>query len=207
MPVTPSGDAVPPGKLRSVITYLEMHAPPWRDAAGDGGPPALQPPAPGIRVEHVTSVSVPFYRSLYNAVGEAWLWWERRVMSDADLAAILSDPAVEVRVLRAGDAVAGYAELDRRRAGEVEIAYFGLTPAFIGRGVGRYFMAATLRAAWARETKRVWVHTCTEDHPGALAFYRRCGFRAYRSDAVLIDDPRLSGLFPPAAVCHPAGNS
>lgn len=192
MPVTSSGDAAPPGKLRSVVTYLEMHAPPW----GDGAPPDIQPPAPDIRLELISNVTVPFYRSLYNAVGEAWLWWERRVMSDADLAAILSDPAVEVRVLRAGDAVAGYLELDRRRVGDVEVAYFGLTPAFIGRGLGRYLMDATLRAAWAKGTKRVWVHTCTEDHPGALAFYRRAGFRAYRTDEVLIDHPRLSGRFP-----------
>jgi GNAT superfamily N-acetyltransferase len=186
MPVAPSESATPPGKLRSVITYLEMLAPPW----GEGPPPDVRPPAPGIRVEVLSNPPVSDYRSLYDAVGEAWLWWERRVMSDADLAAVLSDPAVEVRVLRAGDAVSGYSELDRRRAGEVEIAYFGLTPAFIGGGLGRYLMEATLRAAWAGETERVWVHTCTEDHPKALAFYQRAGFRAYRAEAVLIDDPR-----------------
>ncbi len=186
MPVAPSGPAIPPGKLRSIITYLEMLAPPW----GEGVPPNIAPPAPGIRLELLSNPSVADYRSLYDAVGEAWLWWERRVMSDADLAAILSDPAVEVQVLRAGDAVAGYSELDRRRAGEVEIAYFGLTPAFIGGGLGRYLMEATLRAAWTGEAKRVWVHTCTEDHPKALAFYRRAGFRAYHAEAVLIDGPR-----------------
>lgn len=186
MPVAPPESAIPPGKLRSVITYLEMRAPPW----GEGPPPDVQPPAPGIQLELLCKPPVADYRSLYDAVGEAWLWWERRVMSDADLAAILSDPAVEVRVLRAGDAVAGYSELDRRRDGEVEIAYFGLTPAFIGGGLGQYLMEATLRAAWTGEAKRVWVHTCTEDHPKALAFYRRAGFRAYHTEAVLIDDPR-----------------
>jgi len=191
MPVVPSVPTIPPGKLRSVITHLEMRAPPW----GDGMPPANLPPASDIRIELASNVSVPFYRSLYNAVGEAWLWWERRVMSDAALSAILSDPAVEIRVLHAGDTVAGYSELDRRRAGDVEVAYFGLTPAFIGRGLGRYLMDVTLRAAWAKETKRVSVHTCTEDHPGALAFYRRAGFCAYRTEAVLIDDPRTGGYF------------
>ena len=117
-------------------------------------------------------------------------------MTDADLAAILSEPGVEIRVLRKGNAVAGYSELDRRRAGEVEIAYFGLKPAFIGLGLGHYLMEHTLRAAWATAPKRVWVHTCTEDHPGALAFYARAGFRAYRAQEVLIDDPRISGRLP-----------
>lgn len=192
----PSGPARSPGKLRSVITYLEMRAPPW----GDGAPPDVEPLAPPLRLDLASEATVPFYRSLYNAVGEAWLWWERRLMSDVDLAAILSDPAVEVRVLRVGDVVAGYSELDRRRSGEVEIAYFGLTPEFIGSGLGRILMAATLRVAWTQAAKRVWVHTCTEDHPGALAFYRRAGFDVYRTEEVLIDDPRHSGLFPPRAV-------
>lgn len=191
MPVAPSGFEIPEGKLRSVITYLEMRTPPW----GDGAPPEIQPPAPDIHVEWVPDMTVPFYRSLYDAVGEAWLWWERCLMSDAELAAILADPAVEVGVLRAGTALAGYAELDRRRTGEVEIAYLGLTPPFIGRGLGRYLMGATLRAAWAQAVTRVWLHTCTEDHPGALAFYRRAGFCAYRTEAVLIDDPRTAGSF------------
>lgn len=191
MPVAPPGPPTPAGKLRSVVTYLEMNAPPW----GDGAPPDIRPPVPDIRLDRVADMAVPVYRSLYDAVGAAWLWWERRRMSDADLAAILGDPAVEVAVLRAGGAMAGYAELDRRRAGEVEIAYFGLTPAFIGRGFGRYLMAATLRAAWTPAVTRVWLHTCTEDHPGALAFYQRSGFYAYRAETVLIDDPRDSRRF------------
>ncbi len=103
-------------------------------------------------------------------------------------------------VLRAGAAPAGYVELDRRRAGEVEIAYFGLTPAFIGRGLGRYLMAAALHAAWGHAARdqtvmRVWLHTCTEDHAGALAFYRRAGFGIYRSDTIDIDDPRAAARF------------
>ena len=195
MPLGPAGPEAPPpappppGKLRSVITYLDMRAPPW----GEGAPPDVPAPSPGIRLELASDVTVPAYRSLYEAVGEAWLWWERRLMSDADLAAILADPAVEVRVLYADGAVAGYSELDRSRAGEVEIVYFGLTPGFIGRGLGGYLMRATLRAAWAGGTTRVWLHTCTEDHPAALAFYGRCGFRAYRTETVTIDDPRLAG--------------
>jgi len=191
MPVAPSGSEIPEGKLRSVITCLEMRAPPW----GDRAPPHIQPPAPDIHLEWVSDVTVPLYRSLYNAVGEAWLWWERRQMSDADLAAIVADPAVDIGVLRAGSVLAGYTELDRRRAGEAEIAYLGLTPPFIGRGCGGYLMGAALRAAWSRAPTRVWLHTCTEDHPGALAFYRRAGFCAYRTEAVLIDDPRTGGYF------------
>ena len=84
----------------------------------------------------------------------------------------------------------------------MEIAYFGIVPEMLGQGLGRVLMDATLRAAWSAGTERVWLHTCTEDHPGALAFYERMGFRRTRSEAVWIDDPRLAGILPHAASPH-----
>jgi GNAT superfamily N-acetyltransferase len=185
MPV--GGDpTLPPGKLRQVVTFMEMTEPPW----GQGPPPANPSPRADVSVDSVGEVSLDDYRALHRVIGEPWLWWERRVMPEAALRAVLEKPGLEIRLLSVGNATAGFSELDRGRAGEVELVYFGLAPAFIGAGLGRYLLQETLAAAWASRPRRVWLHTCDHDHPKALVFYRRAGFRPYRIEEVVIDDPR-----------------
>jgi GNAT superfamily N-acetyltransferase len=189
---------MPPGKLRQVVTFMEMTEPPW----GQGSPPANPLPRADVSVALIGEVSLDDYRSLHRVIGEPWLWWERRVMPDAALRAVLAKPGLEIRLLCVGNENAGFSELDRGRAGEVELAYFGLAPAFIGAGLGRYLVQETLAAAWASRPRRVWLHTCDHDHPQAVAFYRRTGFRPYRMEEVVIDDPRGLGLLPVDAAPH-----
>lgn len=173
---------IPPGKLRVVVTRLEMtHRPRL---------PAPPPPALKLAVLRVNSISVPFYRFLYNTVGAPWLWYERRRMSDDRLAAIVQHPEVDVYVLYAGGEPAGYAELDRRRMPDIELAYFGLMPAFIGRRLGPWFLHWVVDTAWAHSPERLWVPTCNLDHPKAITTYQRAGFVPFRQDAKLITDPR-----------------
>jgi len=89
---------------------------------------------------------------------------------------------------------AGYAELDRRQPLEVELAYFGLMPEFIGRGLGGFMLNWTVHRAWSSEPRRVWLHTCTLDHPQALAVYQKAGFEIYQREQKFEDDPRALGL-------------
>ncbi len=100
-------------------------------------------------------------------------------MPDEQLQAILRDDRVEVFVLSVAGELAGYSELDRRVESDIELAYFGLFPNFIGQGLGRFLLDWTLRTAWSRRPRRVWVHTCDLDHPAALPTYLKAGFRAY----------------------------
>lgn len=180
----------PAGQLKMVLTFLEMRAPP---AAASVHPPIGHKVAL-LRAERPT---LSFYRYLYNTVGEKWLWYERRMLDDAALGAIIHDPKVEILVLYVDGVPAGYGELDRRLADEVELALFGLVPDFIGRGFGRYFMAAAVDAAWRGGPSRVWLHSCNFDHPKALQAYQRAGFVPYKQDVQMIDDPRRTGLIPP----------
>lgn len=192
-----------PGRIRSVITYLEMTAPPGVAAGHQStGRPAAKPSSADVWVELRRRVSPAFYRTFYRRIGESWLWWERLQLDDVALAGLLMDPGIEIRLLQRGPEILGYSELDRRDPDDVELAYFGLIPDAIGKGFGRFLMNETLKAAWSRGPRRVWLHTCSEDHPCALAFYRTAGFRSYRVEEVLIDDPRHAGLLPPAAAPH-----
>lgn len=182
-----SGDniEVPAGKLALVVTYLEMTKQPT-----DPGPPV---PALKLALFRAENPTVAFYRFLYDTVGGPWQWYERRRMDDDELAAIVQDPAVEIYVLYVSGVPAGYSELDLRKMPDIEVAYFGLMPEFIGRGLGTYLLRWTIDQAWTREPKRLWVHTCNLDHPRSLGLYQRAGFTPYGQEASVIDDPRLDG--------------
>jgi len=174
--------------LSDTITYLEMTAKPRR--------PAGPAPAAKLALMRVENCPVSFYRYLYNAVGEPWLWFERRLWSDRRLAGHLARDDIDISVLHVGGVPAGYFELERAETGDTELSYFGLVPEFIGQGLGGYFLRAALDAAWVGSTQRVWVHTSTYDHPRALGNYQRAGFRVYQRRSVVFDDPRLTGVLP-----------
>jgi GNAT superfamily N-acetyltransferase len=173
-----------PAELDVTITYLQMLE---RPARGPAQPPRLTEKIALMRAERPT---VGFYRYLYNAVGGAWLWYERNQLSDEELAAIVEDERVDVCVLYYGGTPAGYAELDFRQEGEVELAYFGLMPEFIGMGLGQYLLEWAVDTAWERNPGRLWVHTCTLDHPAALPLYQKAGFAPYDQEIIHIKDPR-----------------
>ena len=168
--------------LEIVITHLEMTQRPRL--------PAPPPPALKLAVLRPSTISVPFYRYLYDTVGGPWVWYERRRWSDEELRAVVQHPDVDVYVLYADGEPAGYAELDRRAAKDVELAYFGLLPAFIGRRLGAWFLHWVVDAAWAREPRRLWVHTCNLDHPRAITHYQRAGFAPFKQERKLVQDPR-----------------
>ena len=175
-------DGVGASGMRTVlvtVTYLEMTS------------PGRRPPAPGwpdpVTVRRAERPPVSFYRHLYDAVGADWNWYERRRLSDDALAAIVHDDAVEVHVLHVRGVPAGYVELDRRVEDEVEIAYFGLMPDYVGRGLGPALLGWALDLAWSYRPRRVWLHTCSLDHPKALAVYRRAGFEVYDREVVAVE--------------------
>jgi GNAT superfamily N-acetyltransferase len=178
----------PPGKLSDIVTYLEMTARPVR--------PPVPVPAGKLALMRAERCTVPFYRFLYGTVGAPWLWFERMTWSEEKLAALIEKPEVEIFVLYVGGVPAGYCELDRSEPADVELAYFGLMPEFIGRGYGAYLLREAVDAAWQHNPKRVWVHTCTYDHPRALGVYQRAGFVVYRREPVIFDDPRVTGALP-----------
>jgi GNAT superfamily N-acetyltransferase len=177
-----------PGKIASVVTYLEMTARPT---------PRPLPAVPGLSLRRVERPDVAWYRDLYRRVGADWLWFSRLVMPDDEVQAAISDPRVEICALAHEGRDEGLLELDLCEPPDVELAYFGLTQAMVGRGAGRWLMAHAIELAWRHTTRRFWVHTCSLDHPSALGFYLRSGFRAYKRAVEVADDPRLIGLAPP----------
>jgi GNAT superfamily N-acetyltransferase len=181
-----SYEAVPDGELAAVVTYLEMRAPPKDEI-----------PTSPLSLRRMERPEPAAYRELFRLVGGPWLWFSRLAMSDGDLAAIVRHPAVELFAVEddSGRAV-GMLELDFREAGECELAFIGLIPELSGRGHGRWLLAEAARRAWREGVRRVHVHTCSLDHPAALAAYRRAGFVPYKRAIERFPDPRLLGFVP-----------
>ena len=177
--------------LEDTITYLEMLERP----AGRRVPAPLDKLAL-MRAEDCT---VSFYRYLYDTVGEPWLWFERRIIDDVDLASQIHRPSIEIFVLYVRGAPAGFFELDTAALRETKLCYFGLIPDFIGRRVGPYLLQAAIDRAWSRPIDRMWLHTSTFDHPKALGVYQRAGFGVYARRQVLFEDPREHGILPRTA--------
>lgn len=174
--------------LATIVTTLEMTA----------RPPLRPSPASRLRLVRWEAPAPDKYRALFRRVGSPWLWFSRLVLTDAALTAIIHDPRIAVyAVIDPAGIEVGMVELDHRQAAACEIAYFGLIPELAGQGHGRWLMAEATARAWTKGVARVWLHTCTLDHPSALSFYRAQGFTAVKRTIETFPDPRASGILPP----------
>ena len=151
---------VPVGEV--VTTYLELT-----------DPAAIRPARRFATVRRVDPPDGQVNRAFYDAVGRDHGWTDHRGRDDAWWQSHAE--AVETWVLMDD---AGYYELHPVGT-DVEIAYFGLLPAFQGRGLGGALLEHALRRSFELGA-RVWVHTCTLDGPHALANYRARGLVPYR---------------------------
>jgi GNAT superfamily N-acetyltransferase len=186
---------LPPGKIANVVTYLEMLAPP---------PHREGPARPDLVFRRIPQPDTGWYRATIQLIGEEWLWFSPLVMPEAKLAALLRDPLREVHALERNGETVGIGEIDRRIEGEAEISFFGVAASEFGTGAARTLMNRTLETAFRNGARRVWLHTCTFDHPAAVPFYLKSGFKPFKFAIEVTDDPRLSGRLPETAGAHVA---
>ena len=189
-------EAAPPGKLRTVVTYLAMETPPE-----DVRPPA---PLPGIAIRRRRAMPAADYLRLYHAIGDDWLWWSRLLWDEATLAAHLAAEETEVYVAEADGEEIGLIELDLRPAPDIELRYFGVIPSRIGTGLGGWLLAHATRgcrvappaAAHDPQHLRLWTTPVRSPSIG------KHGFAVTHSEVEIVDDPRLVGLLPRDAGPH-----
>lgn len=181
-----SYEPLPDDELATIVTFLEMTA-----------RPAVEVPPSTLDLQPIREPEPERYRALFRLVGAPWLWFSRLALDDEALLAILRDPKVELFVALDGNGRdVGMLELDFREAGQCELAFVGLVPDLAGLGHGRWLLAEALARAWRDGVTRVHVHTCTLDHPAALAAYRRAGFVPYKRAVERFPDPRLAEILP-----------
>ncbi|MEL6217578.1 MAG: GNAT family N-acetyltransferase [Pseudomonadota bacterium] len=167
--IRPSGRA---GETVTVTrTYLEM---------------AERPEAPATPLPHGTRASVlaaveppvHWFLYLYGTIGRDWEWVDWFRASEAEQEAFVGSPGTSLHTLMLEGAAGGAFMLDTREDGICDLAYFGLMPHGVGRGLGRWFLDTAIRTGWDRPgVAKMTVNTCTLDHPAALGLYQRMGFR------------------------------
>ena len=161
----------------STIWYLEM-----TDRAQLRPAPSA---GPGARIFRHEPASAELNRRLYEAIGHDWAWTDRLGWDTTRWRSHVE--AVETWLLALDGAEAGYAELVPAGT-DVEIASFGLLPAYRGRGLGGALLTAATRRGFELGS-RVWLHTCSEDAPAALPNYERRGFRVFDTRTVQAEAP------------------
>jgi len=155
-------------ELAYTVTCLEMTARPAH-------PP---PPLPAdARLEAARAPPVWYFLALYDAVGRDYEWVDRFSQDPADLAAFVHSPEVSIHTLIRDGWPQGFFVLDWREPGICDLAYFGLAPEAVGKGLGTALLQAAVSLGWDRPgVYRLTVNTCTLDHPRALGTYRKAGF-------------------------------
>jgi GNAT superfamily N-acetyltransferase len=165
------------------VTFLEMT-----------DPSQLRPTArkADLDVRRAEVVCPELNRFLYTAVGGDWFWIDRLSWTYQRWLQWLDRPEVETWVAYHRGTPAGYFELEHLPETGVELAYFGLLPGFVGRGIGGQLLTAAVQRAWQRQPQRVWLHTCTLDHPQAVANYKARGFVQYKQEERIESLPERS---------------
>lgn len=159
--------------------YLEMQSPDRLRA---------KPQPAGLEVREAEIRQYRFNRYLYQLVGEQWQWTDKLGLSDEDWQSYAESDDLRTWVAYFQGSIAGYYELQQQTGGNVEICYFGLAPGFIGKGFGGYLLSHSIQSAWQWSgTRRLWVHSCSLDHPSALANYQARGLELYNTETETID--------------------
>jgi GNAT superfamily N-acetyltransferase len=160
-------------------TYLEMRSSEELQSALSDDP--------RVRVEQQRDCSVALFRFLYVEVGREYHWVDRLPWTDEEIASYLLQPEISLWLMTYEGAPAGYFELRKCDDGSVEVAYFGLLPEFLGRGLGKHLLTCAVQQSWSDGAKRVWLHTCTLDDPAAMPNYLKRGFRAFKTEKYAIE--------------------
>ena len=156
------------------IWYLEMHKP--EELRAKVLPSNTQLIKFGIPLPAMN-------RFFYMEVGKKWQWTTRESWTEEQWGDWTDSEVNQTWMLLYQGTPAGYFELNTHEK-EVELAYFGLLPPFLAKGLGGGLLSAAVENAWRAETNRVWVHTCSFDHPNALKNYQARGFQIYRETLV-----------------------
>jgi len=166
--------------LSAHVTYLEMPHPPTRTIP--------LPTRPRIALMKAENIPTAFYRYLYELVGKAYHWQERRNLIDEKLDEVINGEDTEISVLYADGCPAGFFELKLEDKPEaIEIIYLGLGHDYQGIGLGKWFVSAAIAAAWVHKPQKVTLQTNTLDHPAALPLYQMLGFSPVATGDVAIE--------------------
>ena len=125
----------------------------------------------------------------YKQVGKNHRWIDRLSWSDGKWMNYISNKNLETYIISESDELAGFFELlYNPELKETEISYFGLLEEYIGKGIGGFALSVAIKKSFEKNIRRVWLHTCTLDHPNALKNYIARGMTVFKKENINILD-------------------
>ena len=125
----------------------------------------------------------------YKQVGKKHRWIDRLSWTDGKWINYISNKNLETYIISESDELVGFFELlYNPELKETEISYFGLLEEFIGKGIGGYALSVAIKKSFEKNIRRVWLHTCTLDHPNALKNYIARGMTVFKKENINILD-------------------
>ena len=138
-------------------------------------------------LELVDSADFQLNKFFYKNIGKNHRWVDRLVWSDKQWIEYTSDKKVKTYILKKRNDLAGYFELIfHKDLNEVEIAYLGLLNEYQNQNLGSHLLSSAIKKSFSKQTKRVWVHTCSLDHKNALNNYISRGMKIFKKETVTI---------------------
>lgn len=144
-----------------------------------GALPEAIPAPPGVELVAQTAEQALWSARMYAQVGAPWHWVDRLTWGPDDWQTWVSRPGYWLALVVIDGKPRGYVEL----VDETRIAFLGIDADLAGQGIGRWLLTSAVRTALTRpETRELTVHTCSLDHPSALANYQARGFHIVRTE-------------------------
>ena len=136
--------------------------------------------------------TVDFCKFLYKEVGRDFFWRDRLKWSDKDWLNYISNDFFKLYILKQNNELAGYYELlYDPKIPSMEISYFGIFKEFFGKGIGGHLLTDAILTSFNQKISKVWVHTCTLDHPNALKNYLARGMKIFKTEKIFFNPENL----------------
>ncbi len=138
-------------------------------------------PSDKIFLELLDNKNFELNKFFYKQIGKKHQWIDRLVWQDKDWIKHVSNENLKTYILKEDEDLVGFFELifDKN---ECEIAYFGILEEYIGKSLGGYLLSEAIKIAFEKKMKRIWVHTCSLDHPNAFLNYKARGMKIFKTE-------------------------
>ena len=147
----------------------------------------VKKPIEDYAVELVSKKDFQLNKFFYKNIGKNCQWVDRLIWSDSNWIDYISSEKLSTYILKRKDEMVGYFELIfNKDINEAEIAYFGVLDEYFGRKLGGYLLSEAINFSFNSGCTRVWVHTCSLDHPNALLNYISRGMKIFKKEVIKI---------------------
>ena len=145
-------------------------------------------PDSAVAIQKVGQPSAEYNWFFHHVIGTPYKWGGREGWTLNNWQTFVQRDELETWVAYWDGAPAGYYEIETQSDGSQRVLCFGLLESFIGRGLGGFLLTSCCQRCWQRGAERIWLRTCTFDHPHAIANYKARGFQLVESTCT--DSPK-----------------